>query len=360
VAAALLKEQGHRVVGVFMRQYDYADVKTKNNDFLACAQEEDRLSALAVAKHLAIPFFSWDFRKVYHEKVVDYLFGEYARGRTPNPDIMCNVHLKFGAFLKRARREGAHYIATGHYARLRREIKNEKLKIKNGRRELFHLLKAKDKNKDQTYFLSQLAQKQLPYCVFPVGEYQKSEVREMAKKFGLPTANRKDSQGICFVGDVSMQDFLSSRIPSNPGPVITAKGLQIGTHKGAAYYTIGQRHGLGLLGGENPWYVCAIDIKKNTLLVVQGEKKTDLFSKQLTVKNIHWISGAQVKFPFSCKARIRYRQPLEGCTIFKSQISNLKSQTYNVEFRKAQRAVAPGQYVVFYKGQECLGGGIIQ
>ncbi len=342
-----------------MRQYDYADVRTKNNDFLACAQEEDRLSALVVAKHLAIPFFSWDFRKVYHEKVVDYLFREYARGRTPNPDIMCNVHLKFGAFLKRARKEGADYIATGHYARLRREIKNEKLKIKNGRRELFHLLKVKDKNKDQTYFLSQLTQKQLQHCVFPIGEYQKSEVREMAKKFGLPTANRKDSQGICFVGDVSMQDFLSSRIPSKLGAVITTKGIRIGTHKGAAYYTIGQRHGLGLKGGENPYYVSAIDIKKNILVVTQGEKKTDLFSKQLTVKNLHWISEITPPFPFSCRARIRYRQSLEGCTILKLKTRNPKLEIHKVEFKRAQRAVAPGQFVVFYKGKECLGGGVI-
>ncbi len=357
MAAALLVEQGYRVVGVFMRQYDYADVRTKNNDFLACAQEEDRLSALAVAKHLAIPFFSWDFRKVYHEKVVDYLFREYARGRTPNPDIMCNVHLKFGAFLKRARKEGADYIATGHYAKTavsvkRLAIRNRILNVKR-----YTLKTARDSAKDQTYFLSQLTQSKLRHCVFPIGEYQKSEVREMAKKFGLATANRKDSQGICFVGDVSMQDFLSSRIPSKPGDVITTKGICIGTHKGAAYYTIGQRHGLGLKGGENPYYVSAIDIKRNILIVTQGEKKADLFSKQLTVKNLHWISGITPPFPFSCSARIRYRQPLEVCSVQRAVFKN--NEHYNVVFKWAQRAVAPGQFVVFYKGKECLGGGII-
>lgn len=344
VAAALLKQQGYEVRGVFMRQFELFDIDPKYAVLMKCSQDEDLESAQAAASSLGIPFEVWDFRHVYHKKVVEYLFAEYKAGRTPNPDCMCNTYVKFGAFLARAKKEKASYIATGHYVKIK--------KIKDGTHEL-HI--AKDTKKDQSYFLYSLTQKQLEYCLFPLGNYTKQEVRVIAKKIHLPNWDKKDSQGICFVGDVPMREFLRARIPPKEGPVITTDGKTIGTHQGAAYYTIGQRHGLGLPGGDLPCYVVRIDIKKNTLIVARGEAHPALFKKELQCKKVNWISGVPPKKSFLCRARIRYRQPLQSCRVSLGK----KKGTYKVSFPKPQRAVTSGQAVVFYEKSKMLGGGII-
>ncbi|MBI4272777.1 tRNA 2-thiouridine(34) synthase MnmA [Candidatus Uhrbacteria bacterium] len=342
VAVALLQNAGHAVVGVFMREYDL-DLAFPFAEEVQCTQTGDRQSALAVAVHLGIPFMEWDFRCAYKRDVVRYLVREYRAGRTPNPDIMCNQKIKFGRFLDRARREGADFIATGHYARIGNSQRNNK---KN-----FRLLNAKDTNKDQTYFLYTLTQGQLKYTQFPIGEYTKPEVRTLAKKMGLPNWDRKDSQGVCFIGKLPMKEFLKTQVRPTPGHLRTLDGRDIGTHEGAWYYTIGQRHGIGFGGGEKKYYVVRKDIKKNIVYVAQGDAQQPLHKKKVNYSAAHWVSGKSPKFPFLCKARIRYRQALGAATVYSSTM---------VEFKRAQRAVAPGQAIVFYKGKECLGGGTIQ
>jgi tRNA-specific 2-thiouridylase len=346
VAAALLKKQGYDVRGVFMRQFELFDIDSTYTSLMQCSQKEDRASAQSAARALHIPFEVWDFRNIYHKKVVEYLFAEYKAGRTPNPDCMCNTYVKFGAFLSRAKKEGGAYIATGHYVK----------KGTDKRSRIHSLTIAKDTQKDQSYFLYSLTQKQLHNCLFPLGNYTKSEVRNIAKKMHLPNWDRKDSQGICFVGDIPMREFLRARIPPRVGPVVTTEGNGIGMHEGAAYYTIGQRHGLGVPGGDAPYYVAAIDMKKNTLIVARGQKNPALFKKELLCKKIHWVFGHAPVFPFLCNARIRYRQSLQACTVRKAQ----SISTVRVAFSKPQRAITPGQAIVFYRGKTMLGGGIIQ
>lgn len=338
VAAGLLVKQGFDVHGVFMRQYD-ADIAGQDLSEVECTWLTDRRDAIAVAAHLGISFEEWDFRDVYHREVVEYMFREYMAGRTPNPDVMCNMHVKFGVFLERALREGADYIATGHYVRVREK------------REVYHLLQAKDDNKDQTYFLYGLGQDELRHCLFPIGDYKKPQVRKLAEKMGLPNFSKKDSQGICFVGKVSMKDFLQTAVASKKGDVMTTDGKIIGQHDGAYYYTIGQRHGLGLPGGTDPYFVVGKDIEKN--IVYAGlEDDPALFSKELTCEHINWIES--VKLPLQCKARVRYRQELQNC-----EVRSLDDGRCCVMFKKKQRAVTSGQAVVFYRGERCLGGGVI-
>ncbi|MBI2645317.1 tRNA 2-thiouridine(34) synthase MnmA [Candidatus Uhrbacteria bacterium] len=362
VAAALLKQKGYEVRGVFMRQFELFDIDPKYVALMKCSQDEDRESAQAAAQALGIPFEVWDFRNIYHKKVVEYVFAEYKEGRTPNPDCMCNTYVKFGAFLDRAKKEKADFIATGHY--VRKSMSSRAIRLRQSadgaernpeKSPVYNLTIAQDTNKDQSYFLYSLTQKQLKHCLFPLGNLTKGEVRAIAKKINLPNWNKKDSQGICFVGDVPMREFLRARIPPKEGPVITTDGKVIGTHQGAAYYTIGQRHGLGLPGGDLPYYVARIDIKKNTLIVARGETHPALFKKELRCKKVHWISGSASKKPFSCRARIRYRQPLQQCHVSLGE----KKGIYNVYFSKPQRAVTSGQVVVFYQGTTMLGGGII-
>ncbi|MEK7648351.1 MAG: tRNA 2-thiouridine(34) synthase MnmA [Patescibacteria group bacterium] len=341
VAALLLKQQGFNVRAVFMREFDYVDIVPKSSALLSCAQEDDRLSAQAVAEHLSIPFEAWDFRKEYFDHVVQYLFDGYKKGITPNPDIMCNTHVKFGAFLKRARKEGAATIATGHYV------------IKKSTREGFQLHIAKDRNKDQSYFLYGLMQQQLNRSLFPLGNLLKSEVRDLAKKAKLPNWDRKDSQGICFVGKVAMKDFLKDAVRTKKGALLTCDGQQVGTHDGAEYYTIGQRHGLGFGGGADAYYVVGKDIKQN-VVYVGHQNDSALYKKELICKAIHWI-GAAPKLPCIVLARIRYRQPLQRCRV---QIGS-KRGTLHIVFFSKQRAVTSGQAIVFYRGSAMLGGGII-
>ena len=347
VAATLLKKRGFNVRGIHMKMWFDPDIP--------CISREDRLDAARVAAHLGIPFETWDFTKEYKKEVVDYMVREYAEGRTPNPDVMCNRHIKFGLFLKKALERGADFIATGHYIR----IKNQESRIK--------MLKAKDLNKDQSYFLWTLTQDQLQHCLFPIGDYTKPQVRALARKFGLPTAKKEESQGVCFIGEFDMKKFLKKRIPEVRGLVVTTGGKMVGEHEGLSFYTIGERHGLGI-GGGIPYYVAAKDFKTNTLIVGEGPDDEKLFQKELIVKNVNWISGKEPKLPLKCEARIRYRQPLQTTRITKYELgirkktkskSIIRNSSFLIQFSGPQRAVTPGQSVVFYQGDEMLGGGII-
>ena len=325
VAAALLKKDGYNVTGVHMICWE------------GCENNEDKRDAIRVAAVLDIPFLVWDFKKEYRGKVFDYMVREYAEGRTPNPDVVCNKEIKFGIFLKKALEAGADFIATGHYVR------------KSGNK----LFAAKDKNKDQSYFLWALTQSQLKYCLFPVGDYLKSEVRELAKKFGLPVANKKDSQGLCFVGNINFTEFLKRELPAASGRILDSAGNILGRHDGAHFYTIGQRHGLALGGQAAPVYVAGKDTLTNALVVARGQNDPILYKKELIAENFNWIENQPVggpKLPFSCQARIRYRQPLQKAVLHEGG---------RVEFLEAQRAIAPGQSIVFYSGEKMLGGAII-
>lgn len=380
VAAALLKERGFDVRGIHIKMWSDPDIP--------CNFKEDRYDAIKVAAKLDIPFETWDFTEEYRKEVVAYMIREYAAGRTPNPDVMCNRRIKFGVFLEQALRSGADYIATGHYVRLRdhnnpnapeyTEYNSDALfRYKYSANSGVHsdisgrvsLLQAKDKNKDQSYFLWTLTQDQLKHCLFPIGDYTKPEVRELAKKYGLPTAEKKESQGICFIGELDMREFLKKYIPENRGLVLTTSGKAVGEHKGLSFYTIGQRQGLGISGGI-PYYVAAKDFETNTLVVAEGPYDKKLFSQEAAVTDLNWISGIRPRLPLRCKARIRYRQPLQFCKITKNLESRIKSQeklnakfsilnSIKVYFDSPQRAVTPGQSIVFYQGEIMLGGGII-
>ncbi|MEK7085118.1 MAG: tRNA 2-thiouridine(34) synthase MnmA [Patescibacteria group bacterium] len=327
VAALLLKEQGYDVVGAHMICWE------------GCDNAKDRHDARRVAARLGIPFKVFDFRKEYREKVFDYMIREYAAGRTPNPDAMCNREIKFGIFLERSLAEGADFVATGHYARLRRADADHR----------FRLLEAKDKTKDQSYFLWTLTQGQLRYCLFPIGDYLKSEVREIARAHGLVTADKKDSQGLCFVGKVNFQDFLRAHIPAKAGEVVSADGRVIGAHGGAEFFTPGQRHGIKIGGGE-PYYVAAKDIEKNRVVAANGRDQV-LYKKEIIVSDVNLVAD----LPERCEVRIRYRQPKQSVSIY--QLSTIN---YKLVFGVPQRGVAPGQSAVFYDGDQMLGGGVIQ
>ncbi len=326
VAAALLKKAGFEVAGAFLKCWQ-AD---KEN---YCSTDEDQRIARLVANKIGIPFYTFDFTREYKEKVIDYFIKEYARGKTPNPDIICNQEIKFGILLKKATALGFHFLATGHYARV--EAVKDRIK----------LLKGRDKNKDQSYFLYALKPKVLKKIMFPVGGCKKDEVRKMAKVFNLPNADKKDSQGICFVGKVKLIDFLKEYLPPKKGKILLKDGKVIGEHQGFYYYTIGQRKGLHLSSG--PYFVLKINPKNNTLIVSRDEK--DLYKKELKAKRINWLN--KPKLPIKVTAKIRYRH------------KGAKAKLYSggrLVFEKPQMAIAPGQSVVFYKGEELLGGGIIE
>jgi tRNA-specific 2-thiouridylase len=338
VAAALLQRQGYDVYGIYMKEW--------NPPGIECSSGDDRAMAARVTAHLNIPFAVWDFRAEYKKSVADYVLHEYKKGRTPNPDVMCNRDIKFGVFLKRALARGADYIATGHYMRLHSKSQGTNPKAQ--------VLIARDLHKDQSYFLWTLSQRELKRCLFPIGDYEKPVVRKMAHEFGLPSWDKKDSQGVCFVGKLDFGAFLRKYLPHKKGNIVTTSGKVVGEHDGVWFYTLGQRHGIGV-GGGTPYFVAAKDMKKNKLIVAEGSEDKELFSKELTASSVHWISGTAPKFPLKVKARIRYRQPLESATILVGK----KKGRVRVVFARAQRAVTPGQSVVFYKGQEMLGGGVI-
>ncbi len=351
VSAYLLKKQGYDVVGLFMRNWDSA----ANNDILGnpslsddiCPQEQDYLDALKVAEHLGIELHRHDFIKEYWDYVFTYFIDEYKKNRTPNPDILCNKYVKFAGFQEVAKSLGADYFAYGHYARVKEE---------NGE---FFLLKGKDNNKDQSYFLSQLSQEQLSKSLFPVGELNKSEVRKIALKENLPTAKKKDSTGICFIGERDFKNFLKNYIFSKPGEIQTLNGEVIGHHDGLMYYTIGQRKGLNI-GGDNrfknaPWFVIGKDLERNVLLAGQGLNNPYLFANRVIVEDINWISPKRFTGEIECKAKFRYRQ--EDNTVL---IKWLDDNLIEVICNKPIRAMTPGQACVFYDGEVCLGGGTIK
>ena len=326
VAAALLKRGGFDVVGVYMKCWQEGE---------ACTSQEDERSARLAAAHLGIPFYTWNFLKEYREKVVDYMLKGYEDGITPNPDMMCNKEIKFGLFFEKARKLGADKVATGHYARMR-----------EGR-----LLEGKDKNKDQSYFLSFIKPEVLPYVLFPIGEYTKPQVRLLAKKFGLPNAERKESQGICFIGKLDFTDFLKQHIPLESGNIIDTKGTVLGKHQGLALYTIGQRKEIRLSGG--PWYVAEKDHKTSTLIVSKDEK--ELGKKEAQVTDMNWLSDISSEESQTVDVKIRYRTSSVPATL--SQVS---PTSYKLVFSDSQRAVTPGQFAVLYKGEQLLGGGVIE
>lgn len=340
VAACILCAQGYHVEGLFMKNWEADD----SLDY--CAAAVDFADAQAVCQQLNIPLHHINFAKEYWEKVFASFLNEYADCRTPNPDILCNKEIKFKAFFNHALTLGANYIATGHYAQIA-TIDNNYL-----------LLKAKDANKDQTYFLHAITKETLAKTIFPIGKYYKKEVRNFAKQLGLSNFAKKDSTGICFIGKKNFKNFLQEFILAQPGLIKADHGETLGEHEGLMFYTLGQRQGLKIGGRKNsnhePWYVVAKDATTNTLIVAQGNNHPMLYSKTLKCSTIHWLNTEPNKFPFSCCARIRYRQIDQECIIFRNE--NL---THHVKFAKPQRAITPGQYIVFYLHNQCLGGAII-
>lgn len=340
VSALLLKQQGYDVVGVFMKNWD------DTNDDGVCTATEDYEDVAKVADEIGIPYYGINFEKEYWDRVFTYFLDEYKAGRTPNPDVMCNKEIKFKAFLDYADQLDADYIAMGHYAQVETDA--------NG---VTHMLRGADKGKDQTYFLSQLSQDQLKKSMFPIGHLQKKEVRAIAEAAGLATAKKKDSTGICFIGERNFKHFLSEFLPAQPGVMMTRDGQVMGEHSGLMYYTIGQRYGLGIGGStENsePWFVTGKDIEKNILYVGQGFNNPDLMASSLDCSGISFATGTKPGDEFHVTAKFRYRQPDTGVTV-----KMTGSDTAVVTFDEPVRAITPGQAVVFYDGAECLGGGTI-
>lgn len=340
VAAIKLMDAGYDVIGLFMRNWD----STINNDILGnpsdlndiCPQEKDYNDALKVCEKLGIPLYRVDFVKEYWDYVFTYFLDELKKGRTPNPDIMCNKYIKFDMFAKKAKELGADFIATGHYAR-----------IKDGK-----LYRAVDSNKDQTYFLSQVSKEQLSNVLFPIGDMEKSEVREIARKYDLITADKKDSTGICFIGERNFKEFLKNYLPNNPGNIVNIDtGKILGKHIGLMYYTIGQRRGLNVGGTKNRLFVVSKEIDKNILYVAEGDENKYLLSYSCEVEDVNLLDD----LPSKCMAKFRYRQPDNDVMVKKLDNGNLL-----VSYKQGVKAVTEGQACVLYNGDECLGGGIIK
>ena len=338
VAALLLKEQGYNVIGLFMKNWEEQD----DND--NCTAEVDYQDVRRVANILQIPYYSVNFSKQYMDRVFTYFLDEYNKGRTPNPDVLCNREIKFGPFKDYAMELGADYIATGHYCGIKHE---------DG---VHYLLKAKDKNKDQTYFLNQVTQSQLENVLFPLADLEKGEVRKIAEQNGLVTADKKDSTGICFIGERNFRQFLMNYIPAKEGDIKTYDGRVLGKHYGLMYYTIGQRRGLdigGIKGDDGRWFVIEKDIKNNVLYVAHGAEDR-LYSKGLIMNSCNFMPGTPDKKSFECTAKFRYRQDEQKVLV------NILSDHIFVEFENRQRAITEGQYAVFYNDECCLGGGVIE
>jgi tRNA-specific 2-thiouridylase len=341
VAALLLKESGADVQALHMTNWD--------DDDGYCTAAADLQDARRVCEQLDIPLHHVNFARDYKERVFEHFLSEYRAGRTPNPDVLCNREIKFGTFREYARRLGGTSVATGHYARIA---------VADGHAQLF---KAADTGKDQSYFLHAVSRDALAETVFPLGNMQKSDVRRLARDRGLAVAEKRDSTGICFIGERPFREFLAAWLPGTPGPICTAEGRQLGEHRGLMYYTLGQRQGLGIGGRKNtseePWYVAGKDLAGNALIVVQGEHPL-LYSQHLIGTDVNWIGPSPAEFAaggmLRCKVKVRYRQPDQDCTVRPETDSRL-----SVTFDQAQRAVAPGQYAVFYQGDRCLGGAVI-
>lgn len=341
VAAYLLKKAGHHVEGLFMKNWEGDDTDT------FCPAKQDMEDAQAVCDRLNIELQVVNFADQYWERVFAHFLAEYQLGRTPNPDILCNKEIKFKAFLDYAKHRGAEYIATGHYVRSQKKGQST------------YLLKGVDPQKDQSYFLYALDESQLAQSIFPLGELPKSDVRAIAKQCGFINHAKKDSTGICFIGERKFKTFLNEYLPAQPGIIETIDGKPIGQHDGLMFYTLGQRQGLHIGGQKNtleaPWYVASKDLQRNVLIVVQGEKHPALFTNSLMVTAIHWINTPP-SLPLTAKAKTRYRQPDQICSI-----QQIKETHYRITFEQPQRAVTPGQSIVFYNDADrCLGGGIIE
>ena len=341
VTALLLKQQGYEVIGLFMKNWEDDD----SSEY--CSSRQDLIDAVSVADTIDIPFEAVNFAAEYKDRVFSYFLREYEAGRTPNPDILCNSEIKFKAFLEHAIRLGADAIATGHYAQVR-ELDGS-----------FQLLKAKDGSKDQSYFLHRLSQHQLSKAMFPLGQLLKSQVRDIARDHGLSNHAKKDSTGICFIGERPFREFLNRYLPTKPGNMVTPEGKVVGEHMGLSFYTIGQRQGLGIGGSREttgePWFVARKDMQHNCLIVVQGHDHPLLLNVQLDTLEMHWISGRQPDTARAYAAKTRYRQQDADCHIALSE-----GDTAHFSFDVAQWAVTPGQSVVVYDGDICLGGGIIK
>ena len=339
VAALLLKQQGHAVSGLFMQNWD-------EQDDGECRAEQDRKDALAVCGRLGIPFYSRNFAKAYWSEVFTHFLAEYRAGRTPNPDVLCNREIKFKTFLDEAMALGAEKIATGHYAQVRE---------RDGR---FELVRAADAGKDQTYFLHQLGQRQLSATLFPIGHLPKAQVRALAHAAGFGTAGKKDSTGICFIGERDFREFLSQYIPAQPGEIRDIDGRCVGGHGGVCYYTLGQREGLHIGGVKGraaaPWFVVGKDVARNILYVDQGIESDWLHSSRVQTEVAHWVSGDAPAAELRCTAKTRYRQQDVACTVHV-----LADGTLDVRFEQRQRAVTPGQSLVLYREDVCLGGAVI-
>ena len=345
VALALLEKEGYDVTGVFLKVW--------SPDFLPCDWKEERRSAMRVCALLGVPFLTFDFEKEYKKDVVDYMIREYSRGRVPNPDVFCNKYVKFGVFLKKMRALGADYIATGHYARI-----HTNMRMNTNDTNSYELRESADKEKDQSYFLYTLNQEQLKHILFPVGGMAKTEVRKLARKFGLPTAEKKDSQGLCFIGKIDLKNFLAHFIKTKSGNVLNIKGEVVGTHDGAIFYTIGQRHGINITKktkNDPRFFVISKDLKKNTITVADKESEiNEVYStKEIVVIDMHFI-GEEPKLPLKTTVRIRYRQVVQSSTLCK------EVDGYHIVFDNLQGGVAVGQSAVLYDGYICLGGGIIE
>jgi tRNA-specific 2-thiouridylase len=341
VAALLLLEQGYQVEGLFMKNWDEDD----GTEY--CTAREDLSDARAVCDRLGIKLHAANFAAEYWDSVFEHFLQEYRAGRTPNPDILCNREIKFKAFLEYATQLGADLIATGHYARTR---------VIDGQ---VCLLKGLDNNKDQSYFLSAVNEKQLARSLFPVGELQKSEVRRLAAQHNFVTHDKKDSTGICFIGERRFKDFLQTYIPAIPGNIETPEGKVLGQHSGLMYHTLGQRQGLGIGGVKAsdaaPWYVAEKDLQRNVLIVVQGNEHPLLYSRSLDTLAIDWINARHPALPLHCKAKARYRQPDQDCVV-----NALPGGGFRVTFATPQRSITPGQQIVIYLDEICLGGGVIE
>lgn len=342
VAAWLLKEQGYEVEGLFMKNWEQDD----DQEF--CAAAQDLADAQAVCHQLKIPLHSVNFSQEYWQRVFQYFLDEYEKGRTPNPDVLCNKEIKFKAFLDHALNLGADFIATGHYARN---------KIENGQG---YLYKAKDRSKDQTYFLHAVDPKALAKTLFPVGDYLKTEIRDFAKQLGLVTHSKKDSTGICFIGERRFKQFLKEFVLARPGDIKDMQNKTIGRHDGLMFYTLGQRQGLGIGGRvdaqDEPWYVVDKDLENNVLYVAQGSHHPMLYAQGLICGPIHWLSEHKKEdLPLTCYAKVRYRQDEQPCMISPEQ-----NNQHIVMFSDPQRAVTPGQFIVFYDKNQCLGGATIE
>ena len=341
VTALVLLEQGYEVSGLFMKNWDEDD----GTEY--CTAKQDLADAQEVCDNLGIPLATVNFAAEYWDHVFEIFLSEYAAGRTPNPDILCNKEIKFKAFLDYAQDLGGDIIATGHYARV---------ECREGR---YHLLKGADGNKDQSYFIYTMGQPQLSRTLFPIGNMEKPQVREIAIKAGFDNARKRDSTGICFIGERRFKEFLQRYLPARPGEIQTVEGEVVGSHEGLMYYTLGQRRGFGVGGvkgaDQEAWYVLQKDLERNVLIVGQGHEHPLLFTDTLEAGTLDWCDNLALEQPIRCAAKTRYRQPDQACVV-----EPLEGGRCRVVFDDPQRAVTPGQSVVFYQGEECLGGGVIE